>query len=552
MKKLKTGGLKWVIENSKEELGKLVLTILFSVAISLLGVRLAVMSRDVIDVALGASKGSLVSESAGLFLIVVAQLVLMAVSSNVRARLSGKLTVSMRQKIFSQLMRKDWQSLSAHHSGELMNRINNDVNVVVGGVSNILPSLFSIVSKLIGAFAAMFMLDRTFTFVAVLIAPPVLIAASVYSRKMKSIHKKVQQADGRSSAFMQESLQNILMIKSFTGEGFMTEKSGILQKMAYKLKIKRNTISIIASSGLFLVFSGTYYAALAWGAFRLAGGLITVGTMTAFLQLVNQIQSPILNLSALLPQYYSMQASAERIIELEQMPDELNKNTEKISAGAFEKIEFKNVSFSYDEKETIMENISFEIKKNDFVAVTGESGAGKSTLVKLLLGIINPAEGEVVITAGGKKLLSDKNTRKLFSYVPQGNMILSGTIRDNIRFTNEAAADEEIERCARLAEIWELIAESENGLDTMLGERGAGLSEGQVQRIAIARALLQDAPVLLLDEATSALDGETEKRILRNIRNMTDKTCIVITHKAAALDMCEKNIHLAAGKIIHR
>ena len=552
MKKLKTGALKWIIKNSAGQIGKLILTIIFGVATSLLGVRLAMMSRDVIDVALGDIDGSLLRESIALLFVVVAQLIIMAASASVKVRLSGRLIITMRQSIFSGLMKKDWQTLSAHHSGELMNRINNDVNIVVTGVSNILPSIFSIISKLSGALAAMFMLDKTFAFVAVFVAPPVLLAAGVYSKKMKTLHKKVQQAEGKSSAFIQESLQNILMIKAFTGESFMAKRSRLLQDVAYKLKIKRNTVSILASAGLFLVFSGTYYVALAWGAYRLANGLITVGTITAFLQLVNQIQTPILNLSALLPQYYSMLASAERIMEIEKLPDEQRKNKAKLKTKDFEKIEFKNVSFSYVADEKVMENVSFVINKKDFVAITGESGAGKSTLVKLLLGIINPVSGEVTFSVAGKEFAADECTRKLFSYVPQGNMILSGTVRENIRFTNDTATDEEIEKCARLAEIWDFIAGAENGLDTMLGERGLGLSEGQVQRLAIARALLQDAPILLFDEATSALDGETEKRILENIRKMTDKTCIMITHKAAALDICNGNIHLESGKIKQR
>ncbi len=550
MKNIKSGALKWIIKNSKAVYFKLFLTILFGVITSLLGVRLALMSRDVIDVALGAKAGSFKTESIGLFGLLLVQLVVMSLSSNVKTRLTGSLTISLRQGIFSKLLNKDWQSISAHHSGELLNRINSDVNVIVNGVTTVLPNFFSLVTKLISAFFAMFMLDKTFAFTAIAIGPPVILAATVYSKKMKSLHKKTQEAEGKTSGFMQESLQNMLVIKSFGSEEFIAEKSSFLQKIAYKLKIKRNTISIFASAALFLVFSASYYIALTWGAYRLAQGVITVGTMTAFLQLINQIQAPFMNLSTLMPQVYSAFASAERVMETEEMPDETDKNVMPVNAENFSALKAKNMGFSYDNGDVVFENAEFEIKKNEFVAITGESGAGKSTLIKLLLGIISPACGEMSLECEDEKFLADKNTRSLFAYVPQGNMILSGTIRDNISFSKTDIADEEIERCARLADIWEFISGLEKGLDTVIGERGTGLSEGQVQRIAIARALIYDAPILLLDEATSALDAQSERTILQNIKNMTDKTCIIITHKKAALDFCDKTFHVANGKII--
>lgn len=549
MKKLKKSALKWIVINSKSVYIKLLFVILASVIISVLGVRLALSSKDVIDVATGAKQGDFASESIMLFGIVALQLVFMAISSNIKARLSGGLTVMLKQRVFSKLLKKDWQSISVHHSGELLNRINSDVTVVVNGVSTILPNVFSLVTKLVSAFFAMFLLDRTFAFVAIAVGPPVILAATLYSKKMKSLHKRTQEAEGKTSAFMQESLQNMLMIKSFGSEEFIGEKSSLLQKVAYKLKIKRNTISILASSGLFLVFSAVYYATLAWGAYRLSIGMITIGTMTAFLQLINQIQTPFMGLSSVMPQVYSTIASAERIMEIESLPDEQIKNDADAPGDLFEKIKATDVYFGYRGGDMILENVSFEINRNDFVAVTGESGAGKSTLIKLLLGMILPLRGEMEIEVGGKKFSADKKTRSLFAYVPQGNMILSGTIRDNIKFSNADATDEEIEKCARLAGIWDFISQTEDGLDTVLGERGMGLSEGQVQRLAIARALIYDAPILLLDEATSALDAETENTVLNNIKNMTGKTCIIISHKRAALQFCNKTLHVSSGKI---
>lgn len=545
----KSNALNWIVKNSKSITWKLVFTIVIGVAISILGVNLALYSKNVIDVATGVRSGNFMTESIKLFIILILQILFTAIESNVKVRLSGGLTVQLRQNIFERLLNKDWQKVSAHHSGELLNRINSDVQVIVTGVSNILPTVFSLASKLISAFWAMFLLDKTFAIIAVVVGPVVIVLARIYSKKMKMLHKKCQEADGKTSAIMQESLQNMLMIKSFGSEGFIAEKAGFLQRFAYKLKIKRNTIGILASSGLFFVFSAAYYAALAWGAYRLAAGVITIGTLTAFLQLVNQIQHPFMSISSVLPQYYSMVASAERVMELENLPDEIKKNENIGETDKFEKIGFNNVSFVYDNGEEVFNKACFEIHKNEFVAVTGESGAGKSTLIKLLLGIVTPEKGEVEIICDGRTYIADGITRKLFSYVPQGNMILSGTIRDNIKFSNENATDKEIEKCAKLADIWEFISQSERGLDTLLGERGVGLSEGQVQRLAIARALLYDAPILLLDEATSALDSDAERKVLQNIKSMTDKTCIIISHKRAALEFCDKSLKVANKEI---
>ena len=548
MKKTKKSTVKWIAKKSSIVVAKIFISILAAVLTSLLGVRLALSSRDVIDVAIGTTAGNFANESIGLFFIIILQLILSAVSSSIKARVSSRLTIHIKQSVFTKLLKKDWQKVSAHHSGELLNRLNSDVNIVVNGVSTILPNVFSLVAKLISAFWAMLILDRTFAFVAIAIGPPVIIAATFYSKKMKLLHKKCQESEGKISALMQESLQNILMIKSFGSEEFISGKSALLQKIAHKLRIKRNTIGIFASSGLFLVFSVAYYATLAWGAYRLSIGLITVGTMTAFLQLINQVQTPFMGLSTVMPQYYSMIASAERIMEIEDLPDEENKNV-SVDFKDFKGLMAENINFAYDGGDKVLENVSFEIKRNEFVAVVGESGSGKSTLIKILLGIVTPQNGKMEILCENKKLVADKNTRPLFAYVPQGNMIISGTIRDNIKFSKTNATDEEVEKCARLADIWEYIEGTEKGLDTVLGERGAGLSEGQVQRLAIARALMYDAPVLLLDEATSALDSEAEKTVLMNIKNMTDKTCIIISHKKAALDFCDKKLRLEEKQI---
>jgi len=550
MKKNKS--FKWIIKNSRFILPLVGVTCVLAMVLSICGVSLALTSKEVVNIAIGEETGSFAKSIAVLVGLIAAQIIIQAVNSNVSIRITGKLMMRIKENIFRTLLGKDYKSVSAYHSGDLLNRINSDVNVVVTGVVDIAPSLLSFATRLIAAFAAMFVLEPMFSCVFLIIGPIVLFASRIYSRKMKFYHKKCQECDGKISSFMQEAVQNILMIKSFSSEKYIVDKSAVLQEEGYKVKIKRNTISIFANIGMYLIFSAGFYIALAWGAYRLSVGAITVGALFAYLQLINQVQTPFLNISTLIPKFYSMLASAERIIELENMPeeekDEIIYDCKKIYDD-LSHISVENIDFAYD-SEPIFEGASCEIKKGGFVAIAGTSGLGKSTLVKLMLGIIKPMAGDIyAVMKSGEKIKLGASTRGLFSYVPQGNMILSGSVRDNIKFSNENATEEEIVSAAKTADIWDFISNLENGLDTVLGERGLGLSEGQVQRLAIARALLHNAPVLLFDEATSALDENTEKRVLKNIRALPGVMCIIVSHKKAALDICDEVISMKNGKI---
>ena len=295
-----------------------------------------------------------------------------------------------------------------------------------------------------------------------------------------------------------------------------------------------------------MVFSlGSLYA-MVWGAYRLLHGSMTFGALTAVLQLVNQVQTPFASLSSVVPQYYSMIASAERLMELENLKNDMVADSGiecDLLYKNLDKIVFTDVTFHYDERNRIIENFNYEIKKEEFIAIKGISGIGKSTLLKLLLGVIVAQSGKIeLVLKDGKTVPVDNSTRGLFAYVPQGNMILSGTIKDNIRFFKEDITDEDIKNACTLSGMDAFLTTLPDGLDTVIGEKGIGLSEGQVQRIAIARALISGSPVLLLDESTSALDSDTEKDVLTNIKNLHEKTCIIVSHKQAAFDICDKII----------
>ena len=353
---------------------------------------------------------------------------------------------------------------------------------------------------------------------------------------------------------LQESLSSLLVIKVFNRYKRITDESDKLQMNNFRIRRKRNYISIGASLGFSVVFTLGYMYGLVWGSFMILSGAITYGILTEILALVSQIQTPVQGLTSVVPQYYQALASAERIIEIEEFPDEHEyDDNEKIDNeklySELSSVEFENITFAYD-RDTVLEDTSLSIKKGDFVVITGISGIGKSTLTKLLLDVFPVKKGEIYFKLNdGGKVYADRNTRCMFAYVPQGNFLLSGTIRENISFVRPDASDEEIMAAAKIA-CADFIEELPEGLNTVLGEKGMGLSEGQVQRVAIARAILCNAPMIILDEATSALDEATEIRLLRNIENLKNKTGILISHKKAANEVCNKEVRIEDKKII--
>lgn len=537
---------KWIIENGKKSMIFIVLLTLGSVITSLISLQFSMESKNIIDIATGTKEGSFniaVIRIAG-FLAVL--LVLQITINFINVHASSRFEIHLKNNIFKRLLNKDYLSVSKYHSGELLNRINSDVGVIVSGIVTIVPKFALFLTSIVGAFIYLLRIDSFLALVILSIGPFVLLGARLYSKKYKSLHKECQEADGKTSSFMLEMLQNLLVIKSFENEDLMIDKGKRLQNVSYKLRVKRTKISIVAHVGIFIVFNAGFYFSLAYCAYRLSQNTMTYGDVIAITQLVNQIQSPFRSMSGLVPQFFSVIASVERLIELEELKEEdaLGDSLDSEIYDYLEEIVFDKVKFSYSD-DSVVSGVNMNIKKGEFAVVAGESGAGKSTAIKLLLGIFKADEGEIYIKANGKKLSLGKNSRGLFAYVPQGNLILSGTIRENIAFANENATEEEIIEASKLAQIWDFIKTLDDGLDTKIGEKGLGLSEGQAQRISIARALLYGAPVLLLDESTSALDSKTEENLLKAIKSMTDKTCIIVSHKQAAFDVCDKVIYVS-------
>lgn len=544
MKKMQTH--RWIWQAARGEAGVILLQTVISAVVSLSFVFFAIVSRRVIDMATGAMPGNMWMQNALLIGILAAQALLHIINNLLQARTVGRLEMRMRERVFSALFRKKWQEVSAHSSGDVLNRLTGDVTVTVNGMTSLIPQAVSLLTRLAASLTVLLMMDKLFCGIVLAVGLTVLAAARLYGKSMKKLHRAFQETEGDSRFFMQECVENWTVVQSFGVLDWVRRRLADLQKKNFRLRMLRARIGSVAGTVVYLLFSGCYYIALAWGAWRLATGVITFGTLTAFLQIVQQVQTPFRSMSGVLPQYYNMLASAERLMELENLPDEppalpLPRDT------AFSELTVSNLTFLYD-REPIFNGATLTVHRGEFVAIAGYSGVGKSTFFKLLLGFLEPQDGHILCRTTAGDLPVGTATRSLFSYVPQGNLLLSGTIRQNLTFCCETATEEEIWNAAAAADIADFIRQLPEGLDTVLGERGLGLSEGQLQRLAIARGVLHGAPILLLDEATSALDEATERRVLAALHALPDKTCICITHRTAALEICDTVVHIRDGK----
>lgn len=539
--------LKWIYARTKKYFPLITAVSLLTALSACTGVGIALVTKRIFDIATKDRGGSLVTAGLILFAIIAAQVVLSAVQSFLSAFANGKLTVALRSYLFSLVLKKKYSSLSGYHSGDILNRFTSDTEVVVSSAVSIIPSVVSMITKIVTGIGAMLVLNPYLAVIILMLGIAVPAIGRVINKRYKRLHKDCQRSEGKTRAFLQECFENIVVIKSFVSEAPFKTRLGFFMDENFRQKMKRTSISVLAHICLYSFFTVGYYAVLVWGAGGLAAGTLTYGTLMAFLQLISQLRMPLQNVSGIMPKYYAALASAERLMELEDLDDEPSALEEgKMNAlkADFRSLEFNDVCFGYGGEE-ILENCSFQAERGHITALTGESGSGKSTLFKLVLGLYEPHSGS--ITVNGKTTV-DTSVRPLFSYVPQGNMVLSGTVRDNITLCDPDIDEAKIIKAAKAAEIYDYIATLPDGFDTVLSERGAGLSEGQLQRISIARALLTDAPVLLLDEATSALDETTETKVLGNIKNMTDKTVIFITHRNTSLKVCDKIVRVEGKK----
>ena len=544
MLKTRKSAIKWLIKNSKSIILPIIILTVFGVLLSYISVAFAMASRNLLDSATGAGKENFLSCVYLISFLVISQLVIQSIYNVYAIRVLSLNKNRLQKKLFCTIMTRDYGSIGSYHSGELINRLTQDINVINTNIIEIVPSVITLFAGLVFSFAAMIKLDLYLSLICLSLGPVVIVFSALYGKKIKRLHSRCLESDGKTRSFMQECIQNIMAIKAFCSESKSAKHAAILQRENYKLNMKRGYISIAVNILYYIALTAAYYFAVAWCAYKIKLGIMTVGSFTAIIQLVNSIQSPFREISGTVSQFFAACASCERIMELEALSsDELSGEAPK----DFTKIKAEGMSFSYD-GENVLSNASLEINKGDILVIGGGSGKGKTTMFKLMLGMLRPQSGEISIYNNVEKIPLSAQTRGLFAYVPQGNMIISGTIRKNIAFFDDDPDEEKVISAAKNACIYDYIKTLPDGMDTCIGEKGLGLSEGQVQRIAIARALYSDLPVILLDEATSSLDEETEANILANIKSLNGKTCIIISHRRAAFDIATKRLRLENGR----
>ena len=548
----------WIIAVAKGKKRYVALLALVQMIMGVTSMGYALFIRGLVDNATARNREGFFYYCALLVGLVVVLFILRSIIRVLEEYTRSTLENAFKRRVFRNLLYKDYASVTAYHTGEWLSRMTSDVTIVADGITHIVPGILGTVVRLISAMFLLFVYVPKLTGWIVVGGIATVIVTWGLRKIMKRLHRQVQMADSKLRVYLTERLGSMMILRAFEKEKVALEQGEALMNAHKAARMKRNRVTSLFHNGFSAVVNCVYVTGAIYCATGIMAGQISYGTFSAVLQLVGQVQTPIANISGFFPQYSSMLGSAERLMEIEEYSEELPEPAvEDVSSfyrEGFRSIGLRGAGFTYmpvgevdAEKEgrrTVLKNLDLEIRKGEYVAFCGPSGCGKSTVLKLLMCMYTLDEGQrYVATADGEVPLT-AGWRGLFSYVPQGNQLMSGTIREVVTFGDQVqmAKDEEIRRALTVACADQFISELPEGLDTLLGERGAGLSEGQMQRIAIARAIFSDRPILLLDEATSALDEETETKLLDNLRSMTDKTVIIVTHRPAALDITDKII----------
>ena len=536
---------KWIFSYSKKYKGAIVFyTILgiFSTSMGLVG---SVASKYMIDIITGYQTNKL-----GIMIaITLGSAVFGLIFSNVINRISTKLSIyinnDIQADIFDKIIDAEWLAIHRYSNGDVLNRFNSDVSTVSSNAISWLPTIIIAIYNFIATFIVIWHYDKIMSLLAFASAPVMLLMSKFLIKKQREYGQKVKEMSSNLMTFEVETFYNFDTIKSFGIASLYSRKMREWQKKFKDISLEYNMFTI--KTGIFMSILGmiVQYSAFGYCLFRLWTHDITYGTMTLFLQQRSNLSSAFNNVVSIVPSFLNSSVSAHRIRELVELPKEVHiPESNELDAYAEDgfTVQMKDVSFSYVEGNRVITDSAFLAHPGEIIALVGPSGEGKTTMIRLILGLVRPEEGKSCICASnGREIPMNADTRHLFAYVPQGNTILSGTIAENMRMVKEDATDEEIIEALKISCAWDFIGKMPDTINSKIGERGRGFSEGQAQRIAIARAVLRDAPILLLDEATSALDVTTERKVLRNIiKQKPNKTCIVTTHRPSVLNMCQR------------
>ena len=543
--------LGWLNQVAKGKRRILALLILLQCVLGFSAVGYALFLQGIVDAAVSGDRGGLITSSLLLVSLLLFQVLVNGLYRFLEEHTKASLENALKERLFRALLTRDYGAVTNTHSGEWMNRLTSDTVLVSADMTNLLPSLGGMAVRMCAAMVTLLTIEMRFGLLLIVGGGALMLVTLVLRRGLKLLHTRVQAADGVVRVFLSERLGSLMTIRAFGREETTLDQSRERMNDHKAARMRKINFSNVCNMCMALAVNGVYAFGAVYCGFRILAGAMSYGTFTAVLQLINQVQNPITNLSGFLPRYYAMLASADRLIEAEQFVEDDRTpavaDVERFYREEFRGLQLKDACFTYRigrESPQLLNGLDLTIRKGEYVAFTGPSGCGKSTVLKLLMCLYPLDSGERNVMSTNGDLPLTAGWRGLYAYVPQGNQLMNGTIRDVVTFGEQDAADkdEAIYRALEIACADQFVRELPDGLDTMLGERGAGLSEGQMQRIAVARAIYSDRPVLLLDEATSALDDATEKQLLKNLRAMTDRTVIIVTHRSAVLDVTDTEI----------
>lgn len=540
---------RWLFSYSRPYLGKIGLVVVLGVLNTVASLAMVQVSKSIID---NATFGNEFVRLLVIYMLLVFGMqALSVVNSLLTALLTEKFSFGIRKQIYDKIIQSHWMDVKKYHTGDLMTRLTSDAGNIADGIISTIPGIFLLVIELVMVFFTLFQYSRLLAVLALLVAPVAAFTSWLLGRKLKVLQGKVQESEAAYRSFLQESLANLLIVKAFANEEYSVDRLTRLREERFKWVFRRTKMSLFSSTTMSISFQIGYIAAFSYGVFQIANGSITYGTMSVFLALVNRVQAPVLQLAQQIPRIVMILTSAGRVMELQDIPVE-EKQPEQIKPEGIG-VRVEGLSFGYT-AETVLEDTALEIRPGEFVAIIGESGIGKTTLIRLMMSFMSNYRGNITyFNQAGEQEKANAGSREFIAYVPQGNTLFSGTIRENIRMGNLEASEEEIFQALRMAAAYDFVMELPEGLDTIIGERGHGLSEGQAQRIAIARAFVRRAPFLILDEATSALDEKTELSVLQGLQELQPKpTCLIITHRRSILTYCDREIRIQDKRILEQ
>lgn len=540
---------RWLFSYSRPYLGKIGLVVVLGVLNTVASLAMVQVSKSIID---NATFGNEFVRLLVIYMLLVFGMqALSVVNSLLTALLTEKFSFGIRKQIYDKIIQSHWMDVKKYHTGDLMTRLTSDAGNIADGIISTIPGIFLLVIELVMVFFTLFQYSRLLAVLALLVAPVAAFTSWLLGRKLKVLQGKVQESEAAYRSFLQESLANLLIVKAFANEEYSVDRLTRLREERFKWVFRRTKMSLFSSTTMSISFQIGYIAAFSYGVFQIANGSITYGTMSVFLALVNRVQAPVLQLAQQIPRIVMILTSAGRVMELQDIPVE-EKQPEQIKPEGIG-VRVEGLSFGYT-AEMVLEDTALEIRPGEFVAIIGESGIGKTTLIRLMMSFMSNYRGNITyFNQAGEQEKANAGSREFIAYVPQGNTLFSGTIRENIRMGNLEASEEEIFQALRMAAAYDFVMELPEGLDTIIGERGHGLSEGQAQRIAIARAFVRRASFLILDEATSALDEKTELSVLQGLQELQPKpTCLIITHRRSILTYCDREIRIQDKRILEQ